>query len=821
MQKVKFSVSSKMARLIGRENISDSNGAIIELVKNAYDADSTAVYLEFNIIFESVPQKLEYLFAGEILSREELDIILGYYELYDGELHLKNEKDMDNPVLEQIFYNKNSILIFDNGTGMNSNIIRDIWMNIGTNDKEINYSSRRGRIKTGAKGIGRFALEKLSLKTTVISKAADSQLVCWMIDWSQFDKIDTLDGISADYYETNTDFETMVKKYIDVNILNKDDFKFDSGTLIVLQGTRENWNEKIFERINKNLGSINPLGSVDRFNIKINNIVKPQFNFETQNTSMDDQDYDYRIIASYDGNKNVNIILKRNEVDLKAKKHTSIINEKTYVYDLSEFWNRSKLKEYPYRKEDYNDEICYNYSPDKLVGGVPLSEFQKIGKFDLDIYFLKSGNSDFGFVKKIKTSQRKKLLNSFSGIKIYRDNFKVRPYGEDGPMYDWLGLGGRAQKSPAAVTHSSGAWRVFTYQLIGSVHIGRKDNPMLKDMANRESLALNDTYYLFTELINSIIAKFEYDRQYIYREFKKWLDEKEEEIDKSAKIEEDVILEKEHHKKKDNNYKEDEYRNALYSSYKKREKKDETYKIMMNFSSAGVTANTFAHELKAVRTDFSGRSNQLKICIDELLDHKEYQGEDFLNPYIEIEQNRKNDILISKWLMLVMDSVSKDSLRKKTISIKKFIGEICDDWEELLSMKSISLIAKEVDDFDICVEKINLFILFNNIILNSSYYLENFHLDNERQIIIKTYVEKEIGVISITNNGPGLDEKFSDCPDMIFEIGETSKNDGTGLGLWICKTVLDDIDGDIKIGNVEKGFELIITIPLEEMNGRL
>lgn len=35
MEKIKFNVSSKTARLIGRENISDSNGAIIELVKNA------------------------------------------------------------------------------------------------------------------------------------------------------------------------------------------------------------------------------------------------------------------------------------------------------------------------------------------------------------------------------------------------------------------------------------------------------------------------------------------------------------------------------------------------------------------------------------------------------------------------------------------------------------------------------------------------------------------------------------------------------------------------------------------------------------------
>ena len=50
MEKIKFNVSSKTARLIGRENISDLNGAIIELVKNAYDADADSVYIKFNII---------------------------------------------------------------------------------------------------------------------------------------------------------------------------------------------------------------------------------------------------------------------------------------------------------------------------------------------------------------------------------------------------------------------------------------------------------------------------------------------------------------------------------------------------------------------------------------------------------------------------------------------------------------------------------------------------------------------------------------------------------------------------------------------------
>ena len=49
MAKIQFKISAKAARLIGRENITGVDGAIIELVKNAYDADAECVYLQYNI----------------------------------------------------------------------------------------------------------------------------------------------------------------------------------------------------------------------------------------------------------------------------------------------------------------------------------------------------------------------------------------------------------------------------------------------------------------------------------------------------------------------------------------------------------------------------------------------------------------------------------------------------------------------------------------------------------------------------------------------------------------------------------------------------
>jgi hypothetical protein len=48
MPKIPFRVSARTARLIGRENIASSKGAIVELVKNCYDADSTFAIIYFN-----------------------------------------------------------------------------------------------------------------------------------------------------------------------------------------------------------------------------------------------------------------------------------------------------------------------------------------------------------------------------------------------------------------------------------------------------------------------------------------------------------------------------------------------------------------------------------------------------------------------------------------------------------------------------------------------------------------------------------------------------------------------------------------------------
>lgn len=819
MEKVKFNVSSKTARLIGRENISDSNGAIIELVKNAYDADAENTYIQFDIKYEDIPKEIDKYVLKTDFTENEIETIKTGYE-FKKNIFVKKDNLSEEELekLKEIFFSKNQIIIVDNGTGMDEDIIKNVWMNIGTDDKEVNVSSKKGRIKTGAKGIGRFALEKLSLKTEVYTKTEDDPMVYWSIDWTQFDKVKLLDEINAEIQIKQDNFKGILKEILRDNykFIEKDDI--EHGTIIILKHTRETWNEKIFKRINNNLNSINPFGNTDKFNILLKNLVRPDLNFETNDIFMSKEHYDYRVKAEFDGNKKVKMYIERNEIDLNAKQQKTVIRGKEYIFDIQEFWKRKAFLQKNYRKEDYDKIIEYDLNINDLIENENEEEIKKIGKFSLNLYFLKSGKSEYSIIKDIKVNKRKELLKNFSGIKIYRDNFKVRPYGEDGPMFDWLGLGRRSQLSPAGVTHPTGFWRVEPYQLIGSINISRNSNKNLTDMANRESLALNNTYYLFVEIIQKIISKFEYDRQYVYREYGNWIKTKTNEISKNYQLINDIIDEKENNKengkeKDKGKYSEEEYKDAVYESFKEKQSQSDTNRILMNFSSAGIIASTFSHEISKIATDLGSRNQQLEACVDYILNYKEYKGDPRFDPYKEINKYTSTDELLSTWVNLIMDGVSKDSFEVENVNLTEFMNNFGNKWIKLLKQKGIDVEFNFREQMNIKISKIDLYLIFNNLYLNSAWFLERKD-GGKRKIKITLTKSDDTLEIVFENNGPELNDKYKYNPDQIFEAGETSKDDGTGLGLWICKDAVNRNNGEIHTIPIEDGFRIVINFSI-------
>ena len=135
-RELSFSITAKTARLLGRESISSPVIAILELVKNAYDADASHV-------------KIEFIRASA----------------HDGRMR-----------------------IVDDGVGMNLNDLQDNWMVIGTDIKERQPLSARNRVKVGEKGIGRLALDRLASVSVLETKVAEVDFGLRLtIDWAKYE----------------------------------------------------------------------------------------------------------------------------------------------------------------------------------------------------------------------------------------------------------------------------------------------------------------------------------------------------------------------------------------------------------------------------------------------------------------------------------------------------------------------------------------------------------------------------------------------------------------------------------------------------------
>lgn len=144
---VQFNVDAYTAKLIGRENVSKLEGAVLEIVKNAYDADAK-------------------LFC-----------------LYYSEAH-------------------DCVYIIDNGTGMEEDILRKHWMTIGKSSKKTSYKTANNRTQTGAKGIGRFALDRISDSCEMLTISNKGGLE-WIVDWADFNENRNLSDVQAKLYDTD------------------------------------------------------------------------------------------------------------------------------------------------------------------------------------------------------------------------------------------------------------------------------------------------------------------------------------------------------------------------------------------------------------------------------------------------------------------------------------------------------------------------------------------------------------------------------------------------------------------------------------------
>ncbi|HEL1781539.1 TPA: ATP-binding protein [Streptococcus suis] len=136
-----------LAEVLGRNNFSTKESAVLELVKNAYDAGAEKLSISFK----------------------------------------KSESN-----------GKLFIEIADDGTGMNGDDIKNAWMHVGKSTREY-VDSKTGRVFAGSKGIGRFALARLGEKIELYSKKDGNFSIKWTTNWekSSLESIESPDAESG------------------------------------------------------------------------------------------------------------------------------------------------------------------------------------------------------------------------------------------------------------------------------------------------------------------------------------------------------------------------------------------------------------------------------------------------------------------------------------------------------------------------------------------------------------------------------------------------------------------------------------------------
>jgi signal transduction histidine kinase len=150
-----FTVSPRILSHFGEELIKNENIALLELVKNSYDACASYCRVEF------ITDKIGHLIGLEIT---------------------------------------------DDGTGMDLEIIEKVWLNIGTDYKNTGPIKHSGceRHPLGEKGIGRFGIHKLGNSISLISKKNNYKEVSLSIDWKHLNKAKQIDDFTIEVIENKT-----------------------------------------------------------------------------------------------------------------------------------------------------------------------------------------------------------------------------------------------------------------------------------------------------------------------------------------------------------------------------------------------------------------------------------------------------------------------------------------------------------------------------------------------------------------------------------------------------------------------------------------
>jgi len=696
-----FTPKAHILTLLGEELIKSPVMAIYELVKNSYDADAKSV----NVYF----------------------------------------RDIDN--------NDNSaIVIEDDGIGMTSEIVENVWLEPGTDNRKP-YNDKTGkrqviksivfnRVPTGEKGVGRFAVHKLAQEILLITRPkifilnentgeieneilADYEIQLY-INWKDFDQSKHLSEIPIKW---------KIKK--DENAFR---FKNDCGTYIRLSGLKEIWTRRMARDLKRNtLSMLSPKNDENKFRINLDFGNKWLDGFPDSKKVLEIAPYKYTALLDEDFNLTVDY---KFSLVLNPEFGGRLLDgDKKNIKGLLRPKLREKLEEELLNSieiEAVLDELINKKNP---FGNILF----EIYSYDLDPDSLRDFTYDAKSVKDI--------LKIHSGVKVFKDEMRVFNYGIPGD--DWLELDIRRIQNKRWFSNN---------QIIAYIYLDSENSTDLIEKTNREGFIDNEQFKLFYETIITVFTDFRDERN---QDREKWI------------LFNKPIAKAYSHHNQISIFKDLIDSTDFSQEDKKQRLKDEADKIEKDFeekkntllipAGVGMTASVALHEIE-----------KLVPRMKEVVNSKPFKI-DIANEQVEELNDYLNGIL--------------SVLRKggsTNISVHDSIEKAISNYRIKYETRGLHFKLDFSEDvYEIKCDKRYFITMIMNLLDNSMYWLDTIY-KKEKGVFIKT-IKNDFTSIIFVDNGPGFKDEISDIVRPFF----TRKENGIGIGLYLIDTIM------LKYGKLE------------------
>jgi len=677
---------------------------------------------------------------------------------------VKNAYDADATRVILIFkesYNVGGTLeIEDNGLGMTREQLINGFMRLSSSDKlHFPRSPRYDRKRAGKKGIGRFSAQRLGKKLTIITQTLEAvEALKVVFYWDDF------------MGDKELSFITNEIQYIEK--------QKDEGTILIIEQLRDNWSEAQIKRVYRYASeTIQPF---------------PISKIKKDSTAPDDPGFKLKCIE-INGGKKLTIANDKNMFFEHALAEINgYVNNDGYMY-LS-----IKSKKLDYKE---NKVLLNPKQPFEMLKNISLKAY----------YFVYTTNEKYRLIpRQVETLIREKSKKQ-GGIRLYRNGFRVLPYGEE--QNDWLGLDASVRRRTILPVHGN-------HNFFGFIEINNDFGEQFEETSSREGLLKNITFEELTDfahkiLIDSVlkIASIRGVKQKTNQE--EWKREPEEVIEKAIekleeiKDEEDLETAKEKILEISETIKE--------AKEQQRVKKIELIKelnLLRVLAGLGLTIGEFIHEIK----QYQGALQS---------DIKNIENSDSLDKVLNINKRVKSNLNgLSTYISYFEESFSENVQRElKPIELRTVVHALKKTLDADISKRRIEFVEPVFQGY-------NLY----TIPMHKSEWasiLFNFYT-NARKAINRADVEGRIFIecgkkhnkwvyLEFSDNGDGIpiekrDKIFNAFYTTSIPVGKIAKHHeemtGTGLGLKIVRDIIISYGGTIFVKEPTKSYNTTIRIEL-------